>query len=215
MARLILGGHHEYPPMLGPMEAVPVGSAEWAERLGLRIKHGVENIEHQGIDRLEPLIRLVLDTTPSPWEVWPDPPCRTPDRFFQYAASTDCRDLAKLIAAYKGEDYSLVRMLRAATAEAEQTIADENEKRGKAPDPHNDVMRVGGQGNAASYLLRRLARERPDILEAYERGQFATPTAAARAAGFKVDTTPLVKLRRAWKRASPEDRETFREEIAP
>jgi hypothetical protein len=55
-----------------------------------------------------------------------------------------------------------------ATAEAEAVIADENEARGKA-DPSDDITRVTERGTSAAYLLRRLAREAPDILAAYER----------------------------------------------
>ena len=90
-------------------------------------------------------------------------PCGTPDRYFQYAACTDCDDLAKLIAAYKGEGYSLVRKLRAATAGGERQIADETVGgRGKL---HSDTMEFK-QGSTVPHLLRRLARERPDILAA-------------------------------------------------
>jgi hypothetical protein len=64
----------------------------------------------------------------------------------------------------------LVRKLRAATAEGERHIADENEQRGKA-DPLSDRRRVTSAGVTTSYLLRRLARSRPDLLAAYERGE--------------------------------------------
>jgi hypothetical protein len=207
--------HHNYAPMLGPLEDWPAGSPEWAERLGFRIKLGIENIEEQGIDRLIPWIQLALDTEPHPWEVWPaDRPCLTPDRYFDYAAGIYCPDLADLIAAYKGRDFSLVRRLRGATAEGERQIAEQNELRGKAADPDVGNTRVSRPGSTnTAYLLRRLASSHPDILAAYERGEYATPTAAARAAGFKVDTPPLTKLRRAWKRASADERETFIREV--
>jgi len=38
---------------------------------------------------------------------------------------------------------------------------------------HDVVMKIDdGQGNSQSYLLRRLARDHPDILAAFERGQY-------------------------------------------
>jgi hypothetical protein len=198
--------------MLGPFERVQAGSPEWAERLGLGIKLEIEHTEKYGIERLEPLLQIALATKPHPWEVWPvERPCQTPDGYFQYAAGTGCDDLAKLVSAFKGDDYSLVRALRKATAIGEAAIAEQNTGgRGK---PVDDINRITSKGTSAAYLLRRLARERPDILDAYEGGEFATPTAAARAAGFNVDVPPLVKLRRAWRRASPEDRAAFLAEI--
>ena len=203
---------HQYPPMLGPLEAVPAGTPAWAERLGLRILNAVETTEQHGVDRLIPLVEMALEAEEKPWNIFPEGrPCRTPDKYLRYAAGVDCVSIGKLIAAYKGEDDQLVRKLRRSTAEAEAAIADENEKRGKA-DPRGDSPRLD-RGKTTAHLLRRLSRDHPDILAAYERGEFKTPTAAARAAGIKVDTLPLTKLRRAWKLASPDERETFLAEI--
>lgn len=211
LLRLAEPRHHEYPPMLGPLEAVSAGSPEWAERLGLRIKHGVERVEKEGIGRLVPLIEMALNTLPAPWQIWPpDRPCLTPDGYFKYAAHIECASLAKLVAAYKGEDHSLVRRLQRAQADGETKIAGQNTGgRGKL---RGDSPRLG-RGKTRSHLLRRLSRKRPDLLAAYERGDFKTPTAAARAAGFKVDPSTLEVLRRAWKRASDDERRIFRAEI--
>jgi hypothetical protein len=65
----------------------------------------------------------------------------------------------------------------------------------------------GDGGNSTSYRLRRLAREAPEILEAYERGEFKSVAAAARAAGFEKTEKPLTVLRRIWKNASTKERE--------
>lgn len=64
------------------------------------------------------------------------------------------------------------------------------------------------QGNSSSYCLRRLARRAPDVLAAWERGEFPSVEAAYRHA-FALDA-----LRRAWKEASDDDRATFKAEIA-
>jgi len=105
----------------------------------------------------------------------------TPDKYLRYAAGVDCVSIAKLIAAYKGEAHPLVRQLQRCTAEAERVIAEENEKRGMSnPDVlHIRVPRPGSRNT--SYLLRRLARDRPEILAAYERLQ--APLSGLRAAG--------------------------------
>ncbi|HYJ44042.1 MAG TPA: hypothetical protein VEW06_06260 [Xanthobacteraceae bacterium] len=177
--------------------------------------NAVERTEQYGVDPLVELVEMALDAgEPKPWNVFPEgKPCRTPDKYLRYAAGVDCVSVGKLIAAYKGEDDPLVRKLRRCTAEAEKAIADENQKAGV--NLSYDVTKVVGRGNSSDYLLRRLAREHPDILEAYVRGDHKTPTAAARAAGINVDTLPLTKLRRAWKNATQEEREMFLAEIVP
>ena len=89
--------HHEYPPMLGALEDVPPGTSEWAERLGLRIRHSVDRVEEQGVERLIPWIEMALDADPPPWRIWPaERPCLTPDGYFKYAACISCASLVKL-----------------------------------------------------------------------------------------------------------------------
>jgi hypothetical protein len=68
-------------------------------------------------------------------------------------------------------------------------------------------------GNSVDYLAARIKRDRPDIAEAVERGEFPSIRQAAIAAGIVKQTTPLDTLRRAWRRASEEERAAFREEI--
>ena len=63
------------------------------------------------------------------------------------------------------------------------------------------------QDNSEDRNLRRLARLRPKVFVAYERGEFPSADAAIRHA------FALNDLRAAWKRASPEDRATFLAEI--
>lgn len=45
---------------------------------------------------------------------------------------------------------------------------------------------LAAKGSSSAYLLRRIARERPDILEAYERGEYSSTRAAAKAAGIVI-----------------------------
>lgn len=71
------------------------------------------------------------------------------------------------------------------------------------------------RGETAAYLVARLKRDHPDIVERLAAGEFKSAKAAARAAGIKVDATPLQLLRRTWKRASPAERAVFRGEIEP
>ena len=68
-------------------------------------------------------------------------------------------------------------------------------------------------GTQSAYLRARLARDHPDVLAAYERGEFPSIRAAAIDARIVKVPTPLEQLRKDWKKASPEERQTFREEI--
>lgn len=76
----------------------------------------------------------------------------------------------------------------------------------------DDIHRLP-KGTSAARIVARLKRDAPKIAERLEAGEFESARAAARAAGFKVDTPLLTIVRRAWKRMSPEDRATFRAEI--
>jgi hypothetical protein len=58
-----------------------------------------------------------------------------------------------------------------------------------------------------------MKREAPEFAARYAAGEFTTVAAAERAA--KGVSGTLVKLRKAWERATAEDREIFRKEIAP
>lgn len=53
-------------------------------------------------------------------------------------------------------------------------------------------MKRGGTG--AAYLLRRLARDFPDILIAYERGEYRSVRAAAKAAGIIKEKSAFEKI---------------------
>ena len=70
-----------------------------------------------------------------------------------------------------------------------------------------------GGGNSADYLAARIKRDRPDIAEAVERGEYRSIRQAAIAAGIVKQNTPLDTLRRAWRKASEEERAQFRDEI--
>jgi len=69
------------------------------------------------------------------------------------------------------------------------------------------------RGTSAEYLVSRLKKHHPDIAARLAAGEFKSARAAARAAGLKVDDPPLKLLRRAWKRATADERAAFRAEI--
>jgi hypothetical protein len=74
------------------------------------------------------------------------------------------------------------------------------------------------QGNSRTYAMRRLAKDRPDLHAQCLAGEL-TANAAMVQAGFRKrppsrKRTPLDALRRAWQKASPEDRAQFLAEVS-
>ena len=64
------------------------------------------------------------------------------------------------------------------------------------------------RGNARPYALRKLRKDRPDLLAAVERGE-KSPHRAMVEAGFRKQPTDLERLERAWANASPAARAAF------
>lgn len=62
------------------------------------------------------------------------------------------------------------------------------------------------------YAHRRLARERPDLLEQVKTGELSAHGAMIQA-GFRKVPTPLEILRKAWSKATPAERQTFLDEL--
>jgi hypothetical protein len=79
-------------------------------------------------------------------------------------------------------------------------------------------MPVGGgyvvqYGNSADYLARRIARDRPDILQEMKDGKYRSVRQAAIAAGLidmpAAEDKALMRLYDAWRKAGLEDRRLF------
>lgn len=70
-----------------------------------------------------------------------------------------------------------------------------------------------GKGGSADRLIARLKRDAPQIAERLAAGEFRSARAAAIEAGIIAETPPLTILRRAWKRASPQERAIFMEDV--
>jgi hypothetical protein len=118
-----------------------------------------------------------------------------------------------MIAVVKSIDPAAARELKAIRAKTQA----KHRKQGTRIDlsEHLDNVKMLDEGgNSASYLLRRLANERPDLLEAYERGDFQSVRAAAIAAGIVKPPDAYKQLCRIWAGLSPEDRQRFLEHIA-
>lgn len=61
------------------------------------------------------------------------------------------------------------------------------DRRSKTFREQPDDMRLKSYGTSRAYLLTRLACDYPDIFDAYERGEYRSAYAAAKAAGIVKD----------------------------
>jgi hypothetical protein len=77
------------------------------------------------------------------------------------------------------------------------------------------MLKSSNKGPTSRYFIARLKRDYPAVAEALARGEYRSVRAAAKAAGFVREPTPLVLLLRAWRHASPEERERFLATIRP
>jgi hypothetical protein len=71
-----------------------------------------------------------------------------------------------------------------------------------------------GRGTSASYLARRLRRDRPDVFEAFERGDYPSLKAAARAAGIVRVPSLVDRMLALWSHASASERDEFLARVA-
>lgn len=192
--------------MLGPAEDFPPGSVEWAKRISNRLQTGARFISRHSAQHIGATLKQIYDTSPKPWEVWPeDKPFGTPDDYFLAVTGIAWPTLVQTLAEFVPESE-----LNAALARAQ------SEHRGQGA--RTDLLGADGTKlahgtNHAAHLLRRLARDHPDILAAYERGDFPSARAAAKAAGIVKDPAPLKLLQKAWDKASATERATFRQWI--
>jgi hypothetical protein len=82
--------------------------------------------------------------------------------------------------------------------------------RGHTKKPHEKAK----AGNRSDYLVARMARDRPDILERMKAGEFASVREAAREAGIIKDVSLVTQVIRLWKKATPEERHAIRQRLA-
>jgi hypothetical protein len=68
-------------------------------------------------------------------------------------------------------------------------------------------------GNRSDYLVARIARDRPDILDRMKAGEFTSVREAARAAGMIKDVSLVEQILRLWRKATPTEQQTIRDRL--
>lgn len=87
---------------------------------------------------------------------------------------------------------------------------------GKRTDLHDNIMEVKAEyGTSLSYTLDRLSKseEHADLYDKVKTGEM-TANAAAKEAGWRKPPSPLKQLRKAWAKATPDERAEFLIEIS-
>jgi hypothetical protein len=82
--------------------------------------------------------------------------------------------------------------------------------RGHTKKPHEKAK----AGNRSDYLVSRIARDRPDILERMKAGAFSSVREAAREAGIIKDASLVTQVVRLWEKATPKERQAIRQRLA-
>lgn len=192
---------------LGAPEDFPVGSVEWAERISKRLQIGAGSITQHTVHHLWDTIKAIWTVNPHPWEIWPDGnPFETPDDYCLAVTGHSWEFLVGLVAEFKGNSDISTEGMRAELARRQA----EHRPQGKhISSTANKPLRNEG-GDSPSKLLRRLARDHPDILARYERGEFKSARAAAIAAGIVKPKTPLEQILKLLPKLTDAERDQLR-----
>lgn len=116
-----------------------------------------------------------------------------------------------------GEDPKKVEALLKDDAEAlrmfrEATTAPQGRPVESTVEKNNNIIVKPKQGTARAYTLSRLHRQHPKLYARVVAGDLSA-NAAALEAGYRKPATPLDRLRRDWRQASPEERRIFLREV--
>lgn len=80
---------------------------------------------------------------------------------------------------------------------------------GGARGEQGDDITLSDRGTSAAYLTSRIARDRPDILEAMKRGEYPSVRRAAIAANIIIERTPAERIRKLYKKLLPAEQAEF------
>jgi hypothetical protein len=211
------------PSTLGPADNFAPGSVEWAERISNQLQLGAMSVNRHTVHHLWDTIKAILTISPRPWDIWPeDHPYGTPDDYCIHITGHSWEFLFGVVVEFASDSIDAefadnvgvnalsVRQMQTLLAQARVEHPGQGVRTDLLPyDVRKSSDHGGDGGNSANYLLRRLARQRPDLLSAYEQGRFKSVRAAAKAAGIIHELTVVERLLKLWLKASEKDRAEF------
>jgi hypothetical protein len=154
------------------------------------------------------VLRDMFSAEKRPWEIWPNPPFGTPDDYCRAVTGHPWPALLQIVNELNDGAIDIgfnAHVMRTELAKAQVV----HRKQGSRTDLlRSDTTKLGDRGSA--YLLRRLARDHPEILAQYERGEFKSARAAAITAGIVTPLTPYQIVLRQLPKLTDEERAQFR-----
>jgi len=156
------------------------------------------------------------------WKWFPSSkPCQTPDAYAEYVFELptwdDVKALVEVAKSIGGETVAKIDLQDKAAKAKEQAVRmitdprERGKKGGRGKKANSNATSFAGRG--AAYLLARIAKHHPDILDRYEAGEFKSVRAAAIEAGIVKIKSPLERIEALIPKLSDDERETLRQEL--
>jgi hypothetical protein len=205
---------YEFEPMLGPAEDFQPGTIEWAERMSCRLQIAAKTLNRDTVHHLIGTMQAIWQTKPRPWEIWPkEHPFLVPNDYCESVTGHDW-DALMTHAEEFSEGKLDTRQMRTELTRAQI----EHRSQGTRTDQHPyDIRKLsekgGDGGTSTAYLLRRIAKKKPEILAAYERGEYPSVRAAAVAAEIISKPDPYNEIVKRLEKLSDEQLIQLGEEI--
>jgi len=183
--------------------SAPPGSRPWAIAVRRELQSAIDNRES---DTMNLKRFLLLMEQHEGYKVLTDARGRP---FRSYRAFCEARHPIGL-----GYDPEMLQLVIAERKTAEQRATATTELREHRRPTIEEASNKGNnitftRGTNPEYLAARIARDRPDILERMKAGEYPSVRAAAIEAGIVKVPTALDTLRKAWTKASADERATF------
>jgi hypothetical protein len=188
-----------------PRNAREPGSPEWCSQTVSLLKESykVVRIDHRRFDEYLSEVRAH-----KAWEKVPiGNPYGTEDRMMMVELGRHSDEIKKELDAIKRQE-------EVPLARAQAKAVDPKGGRPNKETPTKGRS-LGKQGpNTNERLLRRLARDHPDTLDAYERGEYPSVRAAAIAAGIIKPPTPFEQIKKLIPKLTDAQRQELRAMLA-
>lgn len=186
-------------PLTSPRE---IPRARWAELVAARKYHCLGNIPAD----CRTLLRIVADAEECDWLGY-----GSREKYMRDGLDLDPVAVDLAIGFLRAAELEVPIEFSAAVEEGRKLAAhggDRRSERANQGDNHN----LDSRGTSAAYTIARLERDRPDLAAMVKAGELSA-NAAGVEAGFRKKSTPLDRLRSAWRSASANERAEFLGEV--
>jgi hypothetical protein len=215
---------YKFPPMLGPYDDWPEGF-DRAMRVSNALQLEVIYAKQNGVEGFVEFVSGQL-LREKPWLYFPDENRPSPiGEYFRIVTGLELPDVLAMMRAYGRDD--VANRLEGDRARHDATAINLGGGGGNNPTGANqhkarevthdtimsDQKAKPAQGTSVAYTLRRLARERPDLLARVEAGELSANKAAIEA-GFRKVPTPQEQIRKAFAKLTDDERVAMLAELA-